>query len=72
VAKAMEGAKVQDINLEEPNLGLGDSGSSSFSSSSSSFNLTTTENKNDPETTDDAPEYIAGYLAKNLRILLQI
>jgi hypothetical protein len=28
VAKVMEGGKVQDINLEESNLGLGDSGSS--------------------------------------------
>jgi hypothetical protein len=67
VAKVMEGGKVQDINLEEPNLGLGDSGSSSFSSSSSSFNLTTTVNKNGPQTTEDALEYIAGYLAKKFK-----
>lgn len=56
---------LEKVNLNCPNLNAiaRSSSSSSFSSSSSSQD-TPTKNENLPETTDDALEYIAGYLAK--------
>ena len=54
---------VQAINLEESTVELGGSGSSSFSSPSPSFN-SVPKNEYCLETTDDALEYIAVYLAK--------